>query len=152
MVIIECPALSLVGVSTRTKNADEMDAATAKIVPLWQRFYQDIYPEHLSGDVVYGVYCHYQSDASGEFDVIAAVKEQGNENTQRSSVFEKVELAAGRYRVFSGQMGEGNPVFQLWQQVWEYFEQSDCAYRRHWGTDYEVYYPDGKIELFIGIA
>ncbi|MBD2782157.1 GyrI-like domain-containing protein [Xenorhabdus szentirmaii] len=153
MKIVDCPSLSLIGVSTRTKNADEMDAATAKIMPLWQHFYQDIYPDQLSGNVVYGVYSNYESDASGQFDVIAAVeaKEHEGGSTQADVSFDSFELAAGRYIIFSGLMGEGNPVFQLWQQVWHYFEQADCLYQRSWKTDYEVFHQDGKIELFIGI-
>ncbi|WP_139216980.1 hypothetical protein [Xenorhabdus mauleonii] len=66
--------------------------------------------------------------------------------------FDRVELAAGRYIIFSGLMSEGNPVFQLWQQAaWRYFEQTDCLYQRSWKTDYEVFHQNGKIELFIGI-
>ncbi|PJX26292.1 hypothetical protein CAP48_09870 [Advenella sp. S44] len=34
------------GISMLTKSADEMDAATATIMPLWQQFYQDIYPSN----------------------------------------------------------------------------------------------------------
>ncbi|CDH08197.1 GyrI-like domain-containing protein [Xenorhabdus bovienii] len=151
MKIVDCSALSLVGISTCTKNAHEMDAATAKIMPLWQHFYQDIYPKQLSGNVVYGVYSNYESDANGQFDVIAAVKEHEGDNAQTGSSFDKIELVAGRYIIFSGLAGEGNPVFQLWQQVWQYFEQPDCLHQRSWKTDYEVFHQDGKIELFIGI-
>lgn len=151
MKIVQCPALSLVGLSTRTKNADEMDSATARIMPLWQRFYQDIYPRQLSGELVYGVYSNYESDASGQFDVTAAVKEHEGDNVLSASSFDKVTLVAGRYIVLSGLAGEGNPVLRLWQQVWQYFEQTNCLHRRSWKTDYEVYYQDGKIALFIGI-
>ncbi|MBC8946325.1 MULTISPECIES: GyrI-like domain-containing protein [Xenorhabdus] len=151
MKIVDCPALSLVGVSTRTKNAHEMDAATAKIMPLWQHFYQDIYPKRLSGDIVYGVYSNYESGANGLFDVIAGVKEHENDNSLADYSFNKIELAAGRYVIFSGLAGEDNPVFQLWQQVWQYFEQPDCSHQRSWKTDYEVFHQDGKIELFIGV-
>nr|WP_154324541.1 GyrI-like domain-containing protein [Pantoea sp. 201603H] len=152
MKIVERPVLSLVGVSTRTNNTNEIDVTTAKILPLWRHFYQDIYPEQLSGDVVYGVYSNYESDASGEFDVTVAVKAQEDENVQTGSMFDKIELAPGRYMVFSGQTGAGNPVFHLWQQVWQHFEQTGCPHQRCWITDYEIYYRDGKIELLIGIV
>lgn len=152
MKIIECPALSLTGISTRTKNADEMDASTAKIMPLWHHFYQDIFPQQLSGEVVYGVYYNYESDASGEYDVLIAVKASVEDDLPTKASFDQIELAAGRYMVFSGQSGEDNPVLQLWQQVWEYFGQPGCIYQRNWQTDYEMYHQDGKVELFIGIA
>ncbi|PHM38982.1 hypothetical protein Xmau_03149 [Xenorhabdus mauleonii] len=88
MQVVDCPVLSLIGTSTRTKNADEVDAATAKIMPLWQHFSQNIYPEQLAGNVVYGVYSNDESDASGQFDVIAAVeaKEQEGDNIQESAI------------------------------------------------------------------
>ncbi|AHG64425.1 putative transcription activator [Advenella mimigardefordensis DPN7] len=129
-----------------------MDAATAKIMPLWQHFYQEIYPGRLSGDVVYGVYSNYESDASGRFDVTVAVRDYEDDNVRSEHGFDRVKLLAGRYIVFSGLAGEGNPVLQLWQQVWQYFESPDCLYQRSWKTDYEVYHQDGKIALFIGIA
>ena len=59
------------GFSVRTTNTDEIDPAKAKIGQLWQGFFDQAFPKLTPDSKVYGVYTNYESDFTGEFDVIA---------------------------------------------------------------------------------
>jgi hypothetical protein len=149
--------ISVVGIVTRTKNVDEDNPGTSKILPLWQHFYQNLYPQHLSGDCIYGVYSNYELNGAngfdvtaGGYDVMAAVEDCAG-NYAVGLAAQRIELGAGKYLLFTDQAGEGNPVLQLWRQAWGHFGQPDCPLQREYKTDYEIYHPEGKIELFIGI-
>ncbi|MAE01613.1 GyrI-like domain-containing protein [Pseudoalteromonas lipolytica] len=86
---------SLSGFKVRTCNANEMSAEGAQIGHLWQRFYSEIAPELTSTSQIYGVYTHYESDVTGDFDVYACT------NTPINTVeTEFVDLAAGHYLRF----------------------------------------------------
>ncbi len=41
-----------------------------------------------------------------------------------------------------------NPVFETWKQIWELEEK--LMLKRDYVLDYEKYYPDGTIEIYIG--
>lgn len=62
---------TLFGLKVRTSNMKEMSGEGAKIAGLWQQFYTDIAPNLTPSSQVYGVYTHYESDVTGEFDVFA---------------------------------------------------------------------------------
>ena len=53
-----------------------MSGEGAKIAGLWQQFYTDIAPNLTPSSQVYGVYTHYESDVTGEFDVFACTDMQ----------------------------------------------------------------------------
>jgi predicted transcriptional regulator YdeE len=53
MKIVPVDEKTVLGISVRTKNADEMQPQTAKIGELWQQFYQDIAPKLQNGATIY---------------------------------------------------------------------------------------------------
>lgn len=54
------------GISTRTKNANEMNPQTVKIGTIWKKFDNIIDVDYKGGERVYGVYYNYESDTNGE--------------------------------------------------------------------------------------
>lgn len=138
------------GISMRTANRDEMNAETAKIPELWERFWADgsvAIPNAPADSPAYGVYADYESDAGGLFDVTAGrrVSEPGDGGN-----FETVEIQEGDYLVFesSGPMPE--VVVDTWKEIWEYFRRHPEV-RRAYTTDFEVYRDQEGVTIYIAI-
>jgi predicted transcriptional regulator YdeE len=70
-------AFTVAGLRVRTTNAAEHQPQSAKIGPMWGRFFSEEQAESIPGKIpgsaIYGVYSAYESDASGAFDVTAGV-------------------------------------------------------------------------------
>ncbi|SDN18226.1 GyrI-like domain-containing protein [Pseudomonas azotoformans] len=142
-------AIRVSGLKVRTRNADEMTPSSAKIGPMWQRFFSEGLHEGIPGKLpaspVYGVYSDYESDAHGEFDVTAGVA-----TVEPADGFESLMIVPGRYLVFEarGQMPEA--IISTWQQIWTYFQQPG-AQARAFVTDFEAYQADDLALIHIGI-
>ncbi|MBQ4833604.1 GyrI-like domain-containing protein [Pseudoalteromonas sp. MMG010] len=147
MEVKNLTAKALSGMMIRTCNADEMNPAKAKIGALWQDFAAQCGPQLNDESKVYGVYCNYENDMNGYFDVIAGT------DTGLNSLgnLTQVTLTEGGYLVFSkkGKMPEA--VIALWGEIWQYFNDSQCPHIREYQTDYEFYKSENEIDIAIGI-
>jgi predicted transcriptional regulator YdeE len=138
------------GISTRTKNEDEMNPQTAKIGAVWQKFDETVDVDYKGGERVYGVYYNYESDANGEFDVLAGY-ETSNEK------LESIKIETGKYLVFNKIYKENNDnsrveaVIETWGEIWEYFANENSQYKRAYKTDFEYYKNQNEIEIYISI-
>ncbi|WP_085599841.1 MULTISPECIES: GyrI-like domain-containing protein [unclassified Pseudomonas] len=137
------------GLQVRTLNTLEQQADTARIGPMWQRFYVEnlydkIAPRQMDS-FVYGVYSNYESDASGYFDVTAGVALDA-----ACADYPMVDIQGGDYLVFStkGEMPEC--VIQAWGFIWAYF-QDNPQVRRAYATDFEVYTSADSVAIYIGV-
>jgi len=81
------------GISTRTKNVNEMNPKTAKIGAIWQKFDSTVEVNYKDGEKVYGVYYNFESDANGEFDVLAGYETLNDK-------LDTVKIQKGKYLVF----------------------------------------------------
>ena len=128
--------------SVRTNNKNESDQATAKIMPLWMKAFEDGF---CTGEQVsYGIYHNYESDVNGDYDVSVAVESavEGNQDMQ---------IESGEYLKFTfiGEMPQ--VVIDGWRTVWEYFETVK-KHQRKYGTDFEKYVPGNQgVEIYISI-
>jgi predicted transcriptional regulator YdeE len=147
MEVKNLSSIVLSGIKVRTCNANEMKSATAKIADLWQTFVKQYGPSLGSDAQVYGVYCNYENDMNGYFDVIAC------SDTNVASIAEvaEVTLHQGDYLVFSAQGKMPDTIIALWGEVWHYFSDSDCPHQRNYKTDYEFYKSKNEVEIAIGI-
>lgn len=145
MQIVSVEKFTVTGVQVRTKNADEMNADSAKIGGLWQKFGSSIAPKLTSDSIVYGVYCHYESDANGEFDVLA-----GSNVLSEANDLESVTIEAGEYMVFSQKGAMPQSVINAWVEIWQYFSERPER-ERAYTTDFECYKSDDEVEVFIAI-
>lgn len=139
------------GIATRTKNSDEMKQESAKIGTIWQEFDATVEVNYKEGQRVYGVYYNFESDANGEFDVLAGY-EVSNIN------LDNVKIQKGKYLVFSKIFQENNDaarvqaIIETWGKIWEYFLNEDSQYKRVYTTDFEYYKCPNEIEIYISIA
>lgn len=150
MNIIEIDKKIIYGISTRTTNANEMNPETAKIGILWQRFDTEVAVDYQGGERVYGVYYNYESDANGEFDVLAGCEKEDTSLDQ--SIIQK-----GKYLLFEAhakatdENARIQAVIEAWGKVWEYFGDKNSAYKRAYTTDFEYYKNPSDIDIYISI-
>lgn len=141
---VELTSKIILGLQTRTRNIDEMNPNTQKLVPLWDKFYAEIMPNLKKGTVIYGVYYNYELDADGMFDVLVGSEEDGEGLVP-------VVLQEGRYLKFpvKGEMPQA--IIDAWRQVWAYFEDPSIDERRAYETDFEHYISMNEAEIYIGV-
>jgi len=150
MKVEEIEEKLIYGISTRTKNANEMNPETAKIGSLWQKFDSTVDVDYKAGQRVYGVYYNYESDAIGEFDVLAGYEFPNDK-------LESVKIEKGKYLVFHKTFEENNDslriqaIIETWGDVWEYFSNENSQYKRAYKTDFEYYKNQYEIEIYISI-
>lgn len=141
---------SVSGLKVRTRNSAELTAETAKIGPMWGRFFgeglnEQIAPQQPAAPV-YGVYSGYESDASGAFDVTAGMAVE-----EPAPGYETINIEEGRYLVFEGSGPMPDAVISAWQYIWNYFEANPQVQRR-FATDFEAYNGPESVAVHIGIA
>lgn len=150
MRIEEIKEKLIYGILTRTKNIDEMNPQTVKIGAIWQKFDNSVDIDYKGGERVYGVYYNYESDANGEFDVLAGC-ETYNEKLA------SVKIEKGKYLVFNKVYEENNDnsrvqaVIETWGKIWEYLSNENSQYKRAYKTDFEYYKNQNEIEIYISI-
>ena len=147
MEVRELSNMVVQGFVVRTDNETEM-TEQGKIPELWQKFWTKLGVNQQNGENAFGVYTNYESDHTGQFDVIAGVNSEtqlSNENTAQ------VTIAAGKYLVFTQQGEMPEAVIEAWTQVWRYFSQPDVGYQRKFTTDFERYIAEDKVEVYIAI-
>ncbi|NWD08219.1 GyrI-like domain-containing protein [Pseudomonas gingeri] len=146
---VEVPAFQVSGPQVRTRNEDERYAETARIGGLWGGFFAEGLAERIANrqpdSRVYGVYSGYESDASGYFDVTAAVAV-----TTPAPGYPTLEVQAGPYLVFEGRGAMPQTVIDTWGRIWSYFEQHPG--QRRFATDFEVYTGPDSVAVYIGIV
>lgn len=142
-------AFTVAGLRVRTTNATEHQPETAKIGPMWGRFFGEELAESIPGksanSPIYGVYSAYESDASGAFDVTAGVAVNASIKD-----FESVLIEAGEYLVFEAQGTLPDAVISTWGKIWKFFEENPQIQRRY-ATDFEAYTGPESVSVYIGV-
>ncbi len=150
MTTVEIGPKVIYGILTRTTNANEMNPETAKIGETWQKFNHKVAVDYQKGERVYGVYFNYESDAKGEFDVLAGCEKENNS-------LDKVSIQKGTYLVFEAKAKTPDnnariqAVISAWGEVWEYFDDENSEYKRTYKTDFEYYKNQSDIDICISI-
>jgi len=147
---VELAGFQVSGPKVRTRNQDEQRPQTARIGGLWGAFFAqglaERIPNRQPDSPVYGVYSGYESDATGYFDVMAAVAV-----TEPATGYETLQVQGGVYLVFQGQGAMPQTVIETWGRIWAYFEQSPGLQRR-FATDFEAYTGPDSVAVYIGIV
>ena len=151
MQVVEMKSFTVHGLSVRTKNANEMQPATAKIGQLWGDFFQHIIPKLKEGALSYGVYSQYESDFNGEFDVLAGADSVSVLDAADREGLDSVVIADGTYLVFSKKGTMPQAVIEAWGDVWAYFSAKDCPHQRAYTTDFECYANMDEVSIHISI-
>ncbi|MBB1274895.1 GyrI-like domain-containing protein [Psychromonas sp. SR45-3] len=136
------------GLSIRTDNETEMSTDKGKIGALWQQFDKTVDVDYKSGERVYGVYFDYESDASGQFNVLVGFD---GKNRPVSVPLQKVVIPAGQYLVFKHKGEMPQIAIDGWTEVWDYFADENAPQQRAYSTDFEFYPNGNEIEIHIAI-
>ncbi len=138
-VMKEKNQFSLMGISVRTSNANEM-TEEAKIPELWEKYFgQKIFneiptPKHAS--TTYGLYSDYVAGVNGEYTLTAGL--EVNDYSELPEEFAVKTIPAAQYMVFKSEKGPiSEIVIKLWQDIWRWFEQEGVE--RTYTGDFEVY-------------
>ena len=147
--IVHVAAKSMAGVRARTKNSDpEMVTTIAK---LWQHFtFEGVHLTipHQVDVTLYSLYTNYESDETGEYDVIAACEVSAVNDMPDGVV--TLTIPAGSYARFTVTGQEEDAVFQCWQQIWK------MPLNRKYSCDFELYTmhadsSEKKVEIYIAL-
>ncbi|MEV5029903.1 GyrI-like domain-containing protein [Paenibacillus sp. LPE1-1-1.1] len=155
--IVVKPALALIGVATRTTNAEEA-GPNRRLPALWNTYFESGIAERTAvsnGHLIYALYTDYESDASGAYTTLIG-HERGGDAVDEVPGLVPVAVPEAKYLVFKTKRG---PVYevvaQAWGEIWAYFQHSSLE--RAYTGDYELY--DGRtfnpeeaeIEIYIAI-
>lgn len=152
--VVQRAAISFIGTTVRTTNQDEMNEQTAKIAGNWNQFFSQGIASQIPnkvGDDIFGVYSHYETDASGLYNLTVALEVKPNTDAEGS--LKQIDAAAARYLKFTAQGEMPGAVIETWQQIWQYFTDSSHGHQRAYTVDFEYYdanTPD-KVDIFIAI-
>lgn len=148
MTVVHIDEKSIRGIAVRTNNTNEMEPDSARLGKLWQRFYEDVFPQAKEGAVVFAVYYDYESDATGDYSVLAGVAQDALASQENRT---DITIQAGDYLIFTGQGELPQAVVQTWAKIWDYFSQIDVPHQRAYTTDFEHYKSADEIEIYIAI-
>ena len=136
------------GLSIRTSNDAETNPSLGKIPKLWMQFDKNVQVDYPSGNRVYGVYYNYESDASGEYSVLAGT-DQADCNS--SIELEDVTINSGKYLVFHAKGSMPQVVIETWGKIWNYFSKENTEHTRAYTTDFEYYLSESEIKIYIAL-
>ncbi len=148
MTIIQFDGKKITGLSIRTSNANEMNPALAKIAALYQAFDKKMTVDYKNGARVYGVYYNYESDASGEYSVMAGTDQPGETS---GDGIETLIIPHGPYMVFAARGDMPQVVIDTWGKIWRYFSAEGVGHQRAYTKDFEFYKNQQEIEIHIAI-
>lgn len=141
---VKLKSKTISGLKVRTTNEAEMNPQTAKIGHMWSKFFEKIAPTLDENVYIYGVYTNYESDAYGEFDVIAGYDMKNEE-------LETVKIHEGNYLCFEAKGEMPQAVIETWGKIWAYFLDENCSEKRVFKSDFELYLGQDKAEIYIGV-
>lgn len=143
-ITIKIPEIKLVGITTRTSNAAEMNPLTAKIATQLQKYFQ----QHLPGKIAnrkkpgatYCIYTEYESDYTGEYTYFVGEEVSSFGDLEEGLV--ALTIPEQTYIKFTNGPGVMPLVcINVWQQVWQMEQAGDkmLARNRAYIADFEVY-------------
>jgi len=147
----EVDAKTIAGMSLRTNNGRESNPEKATIPTMWKNFFEynvmAAIPKQIRPQVVYGVYYNYESDSTGDYDLLIGLQSAA---TEKPANLNLVEIKSGKYLVFKVQEASPEGIKETWAAIEGYFE-TESTYRRAFTTDFEVYRGQSDIAIYIAV-
>ncbi|HEX4077220.1 MAG TPA: GyrI-like domain-containing protein [Candidatus Acidoferrales bacterium] len=155
--IVEQAGFSVIGISARTTNANEM-SGKGVIGQAWGRFMSEGLLSKIPNKVdanVLAVYTDYESDANGAYTFILGAKVSSADNVPPGLVAKKIPAA--RYAVFTSEKGPvAKVVPQTWSHIWA-LPRSAPGGSRAYRADFELYDrraadpQNSQVDVYVGI-
>ncbi|ABS78529.1 AraC family transcriptional regulator (plasmid) [Coxiella burnetii] len=152
--------LTLVGLTVRTNNKNEMNPETSKIGRLaadyWSNRVANNIQHRSKPGVTYAVYTDFESDEQGDYTYFIGEAVDSLED-QDLEKFKTITIPASNYQKFTTEPGKmPDVVISAWQAIWA-MKESDFGGKRKYIADFEVYDersadPNNTvIDIYIGI-
>ncbi|MEH7109512.1 GyrI-like domain-containing protein [Bacillus sp. JJ1764] len=124
--------------SVRTNNFKD-EQIMEKITGMWKESTRVLKNKDA---VVYGLYYDYESNYKGDYSLSAATEDTGDEAS--------IEIQSdNKYEMFVVDSTDEQGVYKTWKKIWECEEKGTL--NRAYTYDFEKYYPNGTIEIYIAI-
>lgn len=132
------PNFQVIGITTRTSNADEMKGA-GKIGDLWKRFYAEGIVDQIPSKTdhsIFAVYHTYESNKNGAYSITLGCKVETG--TQPPAGMDILKIPAQNYAQFTTTKGPmPQIVIETWQNIW--MQEDHSKLKRQYTYDFEVY-------------
>jgi len=155
--IISGSSFTVVGISARTTNAQEM-SGRGVIRKMWQRFMSEQLLEKIPNRAdsnILALYTNYESDANGAYTFVLGAKVASAAKIPGGMV--AVKVPAAKYSVFTTDRGPTAKVVpEAWARIWS-LSKSQLGGQRAYKTDFELYGPqaadpqNAQVQIHIGI-
>lgn len=167
------PALTLIGISARTNNKNEM-SGNGIIGPTMNHYHQNqlgnLINNRTNPGVLYSVYTEFEDGTDGDYtyflgEEVSSIEDQPVKDqsikdqsilAQDSSQFRILNILASSYEKFTTEPGQmPDTVINAWKEIWS-MKPEDFAGKRTVVAEFEVYSKDfdpskGTIDIYIGI-
>ncbi|NKB47285.1 MAG: AraC family transcriptional regulator [Legionellales bacterium] len=154
------PEMTLVGLTARTNNKNEMNPETSKIAELaglyWDNQLANNIQHRAKLGITYAVYTDFESDENGEYTYFIGemVESLLNQDLEK---FKTITIPASSYQKFSTEPGKmPEVVISAWQEIWT-MRESDFGGKRRYVADFEIYDQRAAdsnntvVDIYIGI-
>lgn len=154
------PEITLVGLTARTNNKNEMNPEKSKIGALaglyWGNQVANDIQHRSKPGITDSVYTDFESDEHGEYtyfigEVVDSLQDQDLEK------FKTITIPASNYTKFTTESGKmPEVVISAWQQIWA-MSETDFDTKRRYISDFEIYDeraidPNNTvIDIYIGV-
>lgn len=124
--------------SVRTNNFKD-DLIMQKITGMWKEALSLLNNQN---EVIYSVYYDYESDYKGDYSISVAIESSTNKCS--------IEIPNNnQYEIFIVDSTDEQGVLNTWKEIWGSEEKGTL--KRAYSYDFEIYYPNGQIEIHIAI-
>lgn len=151
------PSFTVVGISARTTNAQEM-SGRGIIGKMWQRFMSEQILEKIpnrADSSILALYTNYESDANGAYSFVLGAKVTSDKTIPSGMI--AVKVPAGKYSVLTTDRGPTSKVVpEAWARIWS-LSKSQLGGDRAYKTDFELYGPqaadsqNAEVQIHVGI-
>ncbi len=158
--ITKLPEIKLIGITTRTNLANEMNRTSAKIGPTAQEYFHEKLaaeiPHRKMPGTTYSVYTEYESDFTGSYTYFI-----GEEVTLFDGVpknFKTLTIKPQTYVKFTTEPGPmPTVVIEAWKKIWG-MGAEELGGNRNYIADFEIYDERAAdpqkvvLDIYIGIT
>ena len=155
----DLPEIKLVGITTRTNNAAEINPVTSKIGPTVQKYFHNELAEKITGrkkpGTTYCSYTEYENDFTGDYTYFIGEEVASFDNLPDG--FSKLIIPTQQYAKFTSDPGAmPNVVISLWQKIWQ-MSPEELGSTRNYVADFELYderavdHQNMVLDVYVGI-
>ena len=121
----------------RTNNFND-ERVIQKITDMWKGALTEL--SNHEGNT-YGLYYEYESNYKGDYTLGVAI-----EGKDESTIVIPHDT---KHEVFKVNTDEEQGIFNTWNEIWKKEEEGQL--QRAYTYDFEKYYPDGNIDIYIAV-